>query len=75
MLQTWLFQGHIEGLGNDFFVEHRPERLKAKDRSYYLSFHVHNDVIPCFLKGLDENILNCGKTVHLLKLFDHEVSN
>lgn len=72
LLQTWLFQGSLETNNTDFFVTQRPE--KSKDRSYYLSFAMQEDKIPCFLKGLESTIFNCGKTVHLLKLFNPDVS-
>ncbi|KAL0280596.1 UNVERIFIED_CONTAM: hypothetical protein PYX00_001845 [Menopon gallinae] len=68
LLQDWMFQGLLNRHHADFFVEHRPKKLRHKDRAYYLSFFMFEERVPSFLKGLHNKIFNCGKTVHLLKL-------
>lgn len=68
-----MFKGQIEKNTEEFFIEYGQQRTKVKNRIYYNSFSIINERIPNFLKGFEDNIMNCGKSIHFLKLFSPEV--
>lgn len=56
-------------------IQVRPQYLRNRGQRFWTkSFSVCNEAVPGFLTDLAESILQCGKTVRLLRICDTKVS-
>lgn len=56
-------------------IKTRPQYLRNRSHKFWTkSFSICNDEVPGFLNDLAESILQCGKTVRLLRTCDSKVS-
>lgn len=56
-------------------IKIRPQYLRNRSHKFWTkSFSIYNDAVPGFLNDLAESILQCGKTVRLLRICDPKVS-
>ncbi|XP_043252433.1 gamma-tubulin complex component 6 isoform X2 [Colletes gigas] len=70
-LQKWMFEGICDDIYGEFMIKTRPQYLRNRGHKFWTkSFSVCNEVVPGFLIGLTEAILQCGKTVRLLRICD-----
>ncbi|XP_031845886.2 gamma-tubulin complex component 6 isoform X2 [Nomia melanderi] len=68
-LQKWMFEGICDDVYGEFMIKTRPQYLRSRDYKFWTkTFIVRNEAIPGFLSGLSESILQCGKTVRLLRV-------
>ncbi|GLH15363.1 Gamma-tubulin complex component 2 homolog [Gryllus bimaculatus] len=70
-LEQWIFGGTLFDTWEEFFVQAvgSADLLASRNRKYWAHvFHIVKGAVPGFLRGLEDDILLCGKTVHLLKL-------
>ncbi|XP_076292493.1 gamma-tubulin complex component 6 [Lasioglossum baleicum] len=68
-LQKWMFEGVCDDIYGEFMIKTRPQYLRNRDHKFWTkSFSIRNEGIPGFLNGLTESILQCGKTVRLLRI-------
>ncbi|XP_017875473.1 gamma-tubulin complex component 6 [Ceratina calcarata] len=70
-LQKWIFQGICDDIYGEFMIKTRPQYLRNRSHKFWAhSFRIYNDAVPGFLSDLAESILQCGKTVRLLRTCD-----
>ncbi|CAK9817690.1 Gamma-tubulin complex component 6 [Anthophora quadrimaculata] len=70
-LQKWIFEGISDDIYGEFIIKTRPQYLRARNHKFWTrSFSISNDAVPGFLSDLAESILQCGKTVRLLRTCD-----
>ncbi|XP_015438948.1 PREDICTED: gamma-tubulin complex component 6 [Dufourea novaeangliae] len=70
-LQKWMFEGVCDDIYGEFMIKTRSQYLRNRDHKFWTkSFSVRNEAIPGFLSSLAESILQCGKTVRLLRICD-----
>ncbi|XP_076757782.1 gamma-tubulin complex component 6 isoform X2 [Xylocopa sonorina] len=70
-LQKWLFEGICDDVYGEFMIKTRPQYLRNRSHKFWTrSFSICNDAVPGFLSDLAESILQCGKTVRLLRTCD-----
>ncbi|XP_076391112.1 gamma-tubulin complex component 6 [Megachile rotundata] len=70
-LQKWIFEGICDDIYGEFMIKIRPQYLRNRGHKFWTkSFGVCNDAVPGFLTDLTESILQCGKTVRLLRTCD-----
>ncbi|XP_066603234.1 uncharacterized protein Grip163 isoform X2 [Prorops nasuta] len=70
-LQKWLFEGVYDNEYGEFMIQAQPQYLHARGHKFWMkSFTVNTKSVPDFLRGLTDSILNCGKTVRLLRICD-----
>ncbi|XP_076381242.1 gamma-tubulin complex component 6 isoform X2 [Megalopta genalis] len=68
-LQKWMFEGVCDDIYGEFMIKTRPQYLRNRDHKFWTkSFSLRNEAIPGFLNVLTESILQCGKTVRLLRI-------
>ncbi|EDW70043.1 uncharacterized protein Grip163 [Drosophila virilis] len=78
-LQRWLYQGELEEPFNELFIKCCPHKMMHErskeffDKGYY----VRTDIVPGFLAGCEQAILQCGKYNRFLKTYNpqHAVFN
>ncbi|XP_076680374.1 gamma-tubulin complex component 6 isoform X2 [Andrena cerasifolii] len=70
-LQKWMFEGICDDIYGEFMIQVRPQYLRNRSQRFWTkSFSVCNEAVPGFLTDLAESILQCGKTVRLLRICD-----
>lgn len=70
-LQKWIFEGICDDIYGEFMIKTRPQYLRSRSHKFWTkSFSIYNDAVPAFLNDLAESILQCGKTVRLLRICD-----
>ncbi|XP_076241875.1 gamma-tubulin complex component 6 [Calliopsis andreniformis] len=70
-LQKWMFEGICDDIYGEFMIKTRSQYLRNRGHKFWTkSFTVCNEAIPGFLSDLTESILQCGKTVRLLRICD-----
>ncbi|XP_020722370.1 gamma-tubulin complex component 6 isoform X2 [Bombus terrestris] len=70
-LQKWIFEGICDDIYGEFMIKTRPQYLRNRSHKFWTkSFSICNDEVPGFLNDLAESILQCGKTVRLLRICD-----
>ncbi|XP_017767258.1 PREDICTED: gamma-tubulin complex component 6 [Eufriesea mexicana] len=70
-LQKWIFEGVCDDIYGEFMIKVRPQYLRNRSHKFWIkSFSIYNDAVPGFLNDLAESILQCGKTVRLLRICD-----
>nr|XP_034191559.1 gamma-tubulin complex component 6 isoform X1 [Osmia lignaria] len=70
-LQKWIFEGICDDIYGEFMIKTRPQYLRNRGHRFWTkSFSVFSDSVPGFLNDLAESILQCGKTVRLLRTCD-----
>ncbi|XP_076160532.1 gamma-tubulin complex component 6 isoform X3 [Ptiloglossa arizonensis] len=70
-LQKWMFEGICDDIYGEFMIKTRPQYLRSRGHKFWTkSFSVCNEAVPGFLTDLAESILQCGKTVRLLRICD-----
>ncbi|XP_078035219.1 gamma-tubulin complex component 6 [Augochlora pura] len=68
-LQKWMFEGICDDIYGEFMIKTRPQYLRNRDHKFWTkSFSLRNEAVPGFLNVLTESILQCGKTVRLLRI-------
>ncbi|XP_063218512.1 gamma-tubulin complex component 6 [Bacillus rossius redtenbacheri] len=68
-LEKWIFEGECSDVYGEFFIQAVPEWQSGGGRSYWSrGFSLDEAEVPCFLRGLHDSVLQCAKTVALLKL-------
>ncbi|KAJ3646288.1 hypothetical protein Zmor_023880 [Zophobas morio] len=68
-LQQWLLEGSVNDPYEEFFIKSNFKYVSTRGRTYWTrSYFIREDVVPDFLLDLIMDILNCGKTMNLLKL-------
>lgn len=73
-LQPWILYGMLNDPFDEFFVKSASKYLMTRGRTFWTrSFNIQQDTVPHFLENLKENILNCGKSMNLLKLSHPQV--
>lgn len=69
LLQNWLFEGTCDDVYGEFMIQARPQYLRKRGRKFWTeSFAIDAESVPGFLSELSESILQCGKTLRLLKI-------
>ncbi|KYN13049.1 Gamma-tubulin complex component 6 [Trachymyrmex cornetzi] len=69
LLQNWLFEGTCDDIYGEFMIEARSHYLRKRGRKFWTeSFAIDTKSVPGFLSELSESILQCGKTLRLLKI-------
>ncbi|KOX79233.1 Gamma-tubulin complex component 6 [Melipona quadrifasciata] len=67
----WMFEGICDDIYGEFMIKTRPQYLRNRSHKFWTkSFSICNDEMPGFLNDLAESILQCGKTVRLLRTCD-----
>ncbi|KAK6180241.1 hypothetical protein SNE40_012430 [Patella caerulea] len=81
-LQNWVFHGIFQDLYGEFTIQVNHQLLESRDRQYWTSSYTMTsknieDCVPIFLSSMASDIINCGKTLNLLKLCypDHFMCN
>ncbi|XP_054008451.1 gamma-tubulin complex component 6 [Hylaeus anthracinus] len=70
-LQKWMFEGICDDIYGEFMIKTEPQYLRNRGHTFWTkSFRVSNEAVPGFLTDLVESILQCGKTVRLLRICD-----
>ncbi|XP_067011567.2 gamma-tubulin complex component 6 [Anabrus simplex] len=68
-LQRWIFEGSSQDSYGEFFIQVNPRMCLSRSRAYWTSsFTLVNGAVPGFLRGIENDILQCGKSMNLLKL-------
>ncbi|RZB39557.1 gamma-tubulin complex component 6, partial [Asbolus verrucosus] len=68
-LQQWLLEGAVNDPYEEFFIKPNFKYISTRGRTYWTrSYSLREDIVPDFLVDLRMDILNCGKTMNLLKL-------
>ncbi|XP_043279074.1 gamma-tubulin complex component 6 [Venturia canescens] len=68
-LQKWLFEGICEDEYGEFMIRIRPQYIREKGHGFWTkAYAINKNSVPGFLANLTESILQCGKTVRLLKI-------
>lgn len=68
-VEKWLFEGKLEDSLEEFFICVHPAISMSRTRHYWNSaFYVNKKVVPNFLKGLEHDILDCGRAINLLRI-------
>ncbi|XP_036148295.1 gamma-tubulin complex component 6 isoform X2 [Monomorium pharaonis] len=68
-LQNWLFEGTCDDVYGEFMIQARSHYLRKRTRKFWTeSFAIDTKSVPGFLSELSESILQCGKTLRLLKI-------
>ncbi|XP_020292162.1 gamma-tubulin complex component 6 [Pseudomyrmex gracilis] len=69
MLQSWLFEGTCDDVYGEFMIQVRSKYLRRRGRKFWTdSFAIDAASVPGFLTELSDSILQCGKTLRLLKI-------
>ncbi|KAL0121317.1 hypothetical protein PUN28_006683 [Cardiocondyla obscurior] len=69
LLQNWLFEGTCNDDYGEFMIQARSHYLRKRGRKFWTeSFAIDTESVPGFLSELSESILQCGKTLRLLKI-------
>ncbi|KAG5310787.1 GCP6 protein, partial [Acromyrmex insinuator] len=69
LLQNWLFEGTCDDIYGEFMIQARSHYLRKRGRKFWTeSFTIDTESVPGFLSELSESILQCGKTLRLLKI-------
>ncbi|CAL1683093.1 unnamed protein product [Lasius platythorax] len=69
LLQNWLFEGTCDDVYGEFMIQARSHNLRRRGRKFWTdSFAIDTESVPGFLSELSESILQCGKTLRLLKI-------
>ncbi|XP_011642572.1 gamma-tubulin complex component 6 isoform X1 [Pogonomyrmex barbatus] len=69
LLQNWLFEGTCDDVYGEFMIQVRSHYLRKRGRKFWTeSFAIDTESVPGFLSELSESILQCGKTLRLLKI-------
>ncbi|KYM86064.1 Gamma-tubulin complex component 6 [Atta colombica] len=69
LLQNWLFEGMCDDIYGEFMIQARSHYLRKRGRKFWTeSFAIDTESVPGFLSELSESILQCGKTLRLLKI-------
>lgn len=69
LLENWLFEGRCDDVYGEFMIQSRSHNLRKKGRKFWTdSFAIDTESVPGFLSELSESILQCGKTLRLLKI-------
>lgn len=69
LLQNWLFEGTCNDVYGEFMIQARSHYLRKRGRKFWTeSFAIDTESVPGFLSELSESILQCGKTLRLLKI-------
>ncbi|XP_011268739.2 gamma-tubulin complex component 6 [Camponotus floridanus] len=69
LLENWLFEGRCDDVYGEFMIQSRSHNLRKKGRKFWTdSFAIDTESVPGFLSELSESILECGKTLRLLKI-------
>lgn len=70
-LRKWIFEGICEDVYGEFMIKVKPHYVRLKDRKFWTrAFTINNQSVPRFLRSFTDSILECGKTVRLLKICD-----
>ncbi|CAH1377425.1 unnamed protein product [Tenebrio molitor] len=68
-LQQWLLEGTVNDPYEEFFIQPNFKYISTRGRTYWTrSYTLRKDIVPDFLADLRMDILNCGKTMNLLRL-------
>ncbi|KAJ8877699.1 hypothetical protein PR048_022154 [Dryococelus australis] len=68
LLEKWIFEGTCSDIYGEFFIQAVPEFQCSSSRSYWnRGFSLDDSEVPAFLLGLQDSILQCAKTIALLK--------
>nr|XP_023022250.1 gamma-tubulin complex component 6 [Leptinotarsa decemlineata] len=71
-LKQWILDGVIHDPYGEFFIKPNPKFVITRGRTYWTrSFSLREDIVPDFLVDLKTEILSCGKSMSLLKFFEH----
>lgn len=74
-LQQWLLDGTVNDPYEEFFIKPNFKYISTRGRTYWTrSYSIREDIVPDFLVDLRMDILNCGKSMNLLKLCLQSVS-
>ncbi|XP_012218364.1 gamma-tubulin complex component 6 [Linepithema humile] len=69
LLQNWLFEGTCDDVYGEFMIQARSHYLRKRGRKFWTEgFAIDTESVPGFLSELSESILQCGKTLRLLKI-------
>ncbi|EZA61700.1 Gamma-tubulin complex component [Ooceraea biroi] len=69
LLQNWLFEGTCDDVYGEFMIQAQSQNLRKRGRKFWTeSFAIDKESVPGFLSELSESILQCGKTLRLLKI-------
>lgn len=68
-LAKWIFEGECGKEHTDFFIRENPAMENVYSRKFWTQrFVLRIGKVPGFLKGLEKDILVCGKSMALLKI-------
>ncbi|XP_034936754.1 gamma-tubulin complex component 6 [Chelonus insularis] len=69
LLEKWIFEGSSDEAYGEFIIKIRSQYLRHRGHKFWTKcFGINNQAVPGFLKNLTDLILQCGKTVKLLKI-------
>ncbi|XP_072760196.1 uncharacterized protein Grip163 [Anoplolepis gracilipes] len=69
LLQNWLFEGTCDDVYGEFMIQPQSHNLRKRGRKFWTdSFAIDTESVPGFLSELSDSILQCGKTLRLLKI-------
>ncbi|KAJ8981891.1 hypothetical protein NQ317_007283 [Molorchus minor] len=71
-LNQWILEGNINDPYGEFFIRPNCKYISTRGRTYWTrSYTILEDIVPDFLIDLRLDLLNCGRTMNLLKLCVH----
>lgn len=71
MLERWIFDGNCDDAYGEFMIRQRPQFLHEKSHRFWTkAYALNGNSVPGFLSHLTDSIIECGKTVKLLKICD-----
>lgn len=76
MLQRWIFKGVCDDKYKEFFILSDDTKVPVLDKmAWNRMYQLNKALVPSFLKGLEKELLECGKSMALLKMCAPEVSD
>lgn len=76
MLSQWLFEGACEDVYDEFMIKTKLKYVNVQGHRFWTrAFAINHKSVPGFLRDLADSILECGKTMRLLKICDPKVKD
>ncbi|XP_012273523.1 gamma-tubulin complex component 6 [Orussus abietinus] len=70
-LEKWLFEGNCDDIYGEFMINVQPHYLRQRGYKFWTkAFGINVQSVPGFLETLIDSILQCGKTIKLLRVCD-----
>lgn len=75
-LKRWVYQGELDEPFNELFINSCTHKLKHERSKEYFdkAYYIRSDLVPGFLVGCEQPILQCGKYNRFLKTYNAQVS-